>query len=134
MELGEAMIVAGIGCKKGSSEQAVMDAITTALAAHKLNLSALDALATAGVKANEAAIFEAARRFGLGVKVVDDLSLRSSADRCATHSEKSLAFSGVPSLSEAAALAAAGNGATLLGPRLVQNGVTCALARSGEPK
>jgi cobalt-precorrin 5A hydrolase len=49
-----------------------------------------------------------------------------------THSELSLALAGVPSVSEAAALAAAGAGARLYGPRIVVGPVTCALATSGD--
>jgi cobalt-precorrin 5A hydrolase len=47
-----------------------------------------------------------------------------------THSELSQTVAGVPSVSEAAALAAAGDGARLLGPRIVVGPVTCALATS----
>jgi hypothetical protein len=49
-----------------------------------------------------------------------------------THSELSQALAGVPSVSEAAALGAAGDGARLLGPRTVAGPVTCALAISGD--
>ncbi|NGO50535.1 cobalamin biosynthesis protein [Mesorhizobium camelthorni] len=49
-----------------------------------------------------------------------------------THSARSQAVAGSPSVSEAAALAAAGEGARLLGPRIVVGQVTCALATSGD--
>jgi len=39
---------------------------------------------------------------------------------------------GVPSVSETAALAAAGEGVRLLGPRIVVGPVTCAIAISGD--
>ncbi len=45
-----------------------------------------------------------------------------------TRSERSLAVAGVASVSEHAALAAAGDGARLLGPRTALGHVTCALA------
>ena len=45
-----------------------------------------------------------------------------------TMSEGSLAAAGTPSVSEAAALAAAGEGARLAGPRIVVDAVTCAIA------
>ncbi len=49
-----------------------------------------------------------------------------------THSKRSPPRAGVPSVSEAAALVAAGEGARLLGPRIVVGPVTCALAISGD--
>ncbi|MBA3448684.1 MAG: cobalamin biosynthesis protein, partial [Pseudaminobacter sp.] len=49
-----------------------------------------------------------------------------------SYSDLSLALAGTPSVSETAALAAAGQGARLLGPRLVLGSVTCALATNGD--
>ena len=48
-----------------------------------------------------------------------------------TASTLSLALAGVPSVSEAAALAAVGEGARLAGPRLATGRVTCAIAFGG---
>ncbi|MGC4023883.1 MAG: cobalamin biosynthesis protein [Mesorhizobium sp.] len=62
-------------------------------------------------------------------RLVND-ALRSVSARCLTHSQKSIDVTGAASLSEAAALAVAGDSARLLGPRFVQDGVTCALAKS----
>jgi cobalt-precorrin 5A hydrolase len=45
-----------------------------------------------------------------------------------THSNLSQALAGTPSVSETAALAAAGSGARLAGPRLAVGRVTCAIA------
>lgn len=125
------MIVAGIGSRKGASEREVLEAINAALATQHLDLAALSALATGGVKRAEKAISDAAQRLGLPLHIVEDGALQSTADRCLTVSERSLAWSGSPSLSEAAALATAGDGARLLGARLVHGSVTCALAQSG---
>ncbi|MDX8497511.1 cobalamin biosynthesis protein [Mesorhizobium sp. VK4C] len=48
-----------------------------------------------------------------------------------SHSDFSQAHAGTPSVSEASALAAAGKGAKLLGPRTVLGAVTCAIALGG---
>ncbi|XIK08888.1 cobalamin biosynthesis protein [Mesorhizobium sp. AaZ16] len=56
----------------------------------------------------------------------------SAAANTLTHSARSQAVAGTPSVAEAAALAAAGEGARLLGPRIVVGPVTCALATSGD--
>lgn len=126
------MIVAGIGSRKGVSEEQVVNAIRTALAQYDLDPSRIDGLATATLKRQEAAIFSAARTLGLPVTIVDDDILAAAGARVPSHSQLSLALAGAPSVSEAAALAAAGEGARLLGPRLLLDSVTCAIAISGD--
>ena len=49
-----------------------------------------------------------------------------------SHSDLSQELAGTPSVSEASALAVAGAGAKLLGPRTVLGSVTCAIAISGD--
>jgi cobalt-precorrin 5A hydrolase len=71
MDLGEAMMVAGIGSRKGVSVEDVLAAIETALEAHGLPMTALSALATIEFKRNEEAIFAAGRELNLPVIVVD---------------------------------------------------------------
>ncbi|NGN40877.1 cobalamin biosynthesis protein [Mesorhizobium sp. CGMCC 1.15528] len=126
------MIVAGIGSRKGVSEQQVLDAISATLAEHKIEASQLDAIATAQLKQHEEAIFSAGRKLGLEVLIVGDAELAEAGKSTSSHSELSLTLTGAPSVSEAAALAAAGENARLLGPRHVLASVTCALAQSGD--
>jgi cobalt-precorrin 5A hydrolase len=57
--------------------------------------------------------------------------MKAASDRTETRSARVLALMGVPTVAEAAALAAAGPAARLLGPRLVVGAATCALAASG---
>lgn len=124
------MIVAGIGCRKGSSATAVLDAISHALTLHGLQPEALDRLASGEIKRDEPGIQTAARDLSLPLDIVNDDALGAVKHRCLTHSPKSIEATNAPSLSEAAALAAAGQSAELLGPRIARHGVTCALARS----
>ena len=126
------MIFAGIGSRKGVSEQQVLDAIRTALAKHQLDLSSLGGLATASLKRDEIAIQSAARQLGLPLIIIGDAELARAGTDTPSRSELSLALTGVASVSEAAALAAVGEGARLLGPRLLLDSVSCALAISGE--
>jgi cobalt-precorrin 5A hydrolase len=127
MVLGEAVTVAGLGCRRGVTAAEVLDAIDAARAAH--GGPALVALATLSAKRDEPALADVAGRLGLPLLIVapgDDgrLRTRSAASRAAT---------GAGSASEAAALAAAGPEARLLGPRLVVGRVTCALAVGPAP-
>jgi cobalt-precorrin 5A hydrolase len=132
MELGQAMMVAGIGSRKGVSARDVLAAIETALEAHGLAMTALSALATASLKHDEPAIFSAGRELALPVIVVEDAALAAASPRTISRSDLSQARAGTPSVSEASALAAAGKGAKLLGPRTVLGPVTCAIAISGD--
>jgi cobalt-precorrin 5A hydrolase len=68
----------------------------------------------------------------LKIAVVAQADLVSAGARTLTRSERVLAMTGVPSVSEAAALAAAGPGARLLAPRVAVGPATCALAITGE--
>lgn len=126
------MIIAGIGSRKGVSEQQVLDAISATLAEYQIKASQLDAIATARLKQHEEAIFSAGRKLGLEVLVIGDVELAEAGKKTSSRSDLSLTLTGAPSVSEAAALAAAGQGARLLGPRRVLESVTCALAQSGD--
>jgi len=125
------MIVAGIGSRKGVTASDVRAAIETALEAHGLAMTALSALATGEIKRDEQAIFLAGRDLDLPVLVISDDALQAVSSSTISRSEVSHAQAGTPSVSEASALAAAGRGAELLGPRTVLGSVTCAIALGG---
>jgi cobalt-precorrin 5A hydrolase len=55
-------------------------------------------------------------------------TLKAAADLCVTHSEKSMKVYGIPSVAEAAALAAAGPGARLLISRFCGRNTTASIA------
>jgi cobalt-precorrin 5A hydrolase len=131
MVVGKAMMVAGIGCRKGVSAAEIQAALEAALSACGIAAASLSALATAKQKEHEAAIFTAGETLGLPVLLVDRAALRAVSLRALTTSRPSLAATGSPSVSETAALAAAGQHARLLGPRTVLGPVTCAIAASG---
>ena len=126
------MIVAGVGCRRGAAAPDVEAAIRAALARAGIASDALDAIATIAAKQSEAGIEVAAAKLGVTVVVVSEAELNAAADRTETRSERVLALVGVPSVAEAAALAAAGPSARLIGPRLVIGTATCALAASGD--
>jgi cobalt-precorrin 5A hydrolase len=177
MELGEAVIVAGIGSRKGVSAAEVIAAVETALKEYGLEMGALTALATTEFKREEAGIFEAGEMLGLRVVVVTpaeglpsspplggevvseanrrggelpaqriekspspsranalDTSPPKGGEERSLSGARSLEVAGVASVSEAAALATAGEGARLAGPRIAVGPVTCAIAfGGGEP-
>jgi len=120
MGMGEAVTVAGIGCRRGVSVAAVLAAVEAARGGRRL-----DALATVPAKRGEPALAEAARRLGLPLVVG---AVADGDPRLLSRSAASRATTGSGSASEAAALAAAGPGARLVGPRLAVGPVTCAIA------
>jgi cobalt-precorrin 5A hydrolase len=125
------MIVAGVGCRRGAPAPDIEAAIHAALAQAGVASAALDVIATAAAKQNEAGIETAAANFGVSVVIVSDAALQAAGDRTETKSQRVLELTGVPSVAEAAALAAAGPSARLITPRLVIGSATCALAASG---
>jgi len=122
------MIVAGVGCRLGAPAPDIETAIRTALQSAGIAADALDAIATAQAKGAEAGIAVAAEKLGVRVVLVPEAELKVASARTTTRSERVLALTGVPSVAEAAALAAAGPSARLVSPRLVIGAVTCALA------
>jgi cobalt-precorrin 5A hydrolase len=128
MGVGEAVIVAGIGCRKGATQAQIEAALNAALERAGRPLAKIDLLATSAAKRNEASIVAAAAARKLPLKVVNQADLEAASARGKTWSQRVLALAGVPSVAEAAALAAAGPEAQLILPRVVVGPVTCALA------
>ncbi|MEQ1942942.1 cobalamin biosynthesis protein [Mesorhizobium sp. VNQ89] len=127
------MIVAGIGSRKGVSAAEVVVAVDLALADHALHRSGLAMLATASLKGNEPGIIAASGMMNLPLILIDQKALEDVSAATLTKSAASMATANTPSVSEAAALAAAGQGARLAGPRIIVGSVTCAIAFGAEP-
>jgi cobalt-precorrin 5A hydrolase len=132
MGLDQAMIVAGIGCKAGASAREIEAAIGAALSQAGVDNGTLGLIATSSAKAGETGLAAAATDRGLKIVFVPQADLEAAGVRTLTRSERVLEIFGVPSVSEAAALAAAGPGARLLGPRVAVGPATCALAVTGD--
>jgi cobalt-precorrin 5A hydrolase len=122
--MGQTMIVAGIGCRKGVSTEAVIAALAQVEQAHGVKI---DFIATAPLKADEPALLDAATRLNMAFVVVAQADFEKAAARTLTRSDASIKHSGSPSVSEAAALAALGESSRLMGPRVVVGDVTVAL-------
>jgi cobalt-precorrin 5A hydrolase len=131
MDVGEAMIVAGIGCRKGAAAAAIEAAIEAALTRAGLAADALALIATSAAKGKEAGITDAAARLGVPLVLLAQSDLEAAGNRAETRSERVVALTGVPSLAEAAALAAAGPASKLLARRVAVGPATCALAGTG---
>jgi cobalt-precorrin 5A hydrolase len=123
---GDAVIAAGFGFRAAATADSLADALARAGGGPAV-------LATAEDKARTPAFRDFARRLGLPVLGIDADAL--AAQPTLTQSQVSRTARATGSVAEAAALAAAGPGARLLGPRVVSRDgmATCALAQ-GNPK
>ncbi len=119
------MIVAGLGFRDSASEASLTDALSRVGGAPQ-------ALATAQAKADHPALRALADRLGLTVIAIPPEVL--TAQRTQTRSTASLEAYGTGSVAEAAALAAAGEGALLLTARVISADqmATCALATKAQ--
>jgi len=126
------MIVAGLGCRRKTPPEGVEAALLLACKEAGIELATVTALATGTIKEDEPGILELAARLGLPLHIVADDDLTAAEPRTRTVSQHSLARTVSPSLSEAAALAAAGPASELIVARVIAEGATCALARPGE--
>jgi cobalt-precorrin 5A hydrolase len=122
------MIVAGIGCKRGTSSEEIVSLISAVLASHDIAREKLDAIATETLKADEAGMAGAAQQLSVRLVRCGLADLDGMADQIVTHSARVQAIKGVPSIAEASALFAAGHHARLLGARVAAANVTCAIA------
>jgi cobalt-precorrin 5A hydrolase len=134
MGLGEAMIVAGIGCRKAILAAQVESAIEAALRHNQIEGHRLDVIAVPAVKGREAGIVAAAAARGVLLVLIAQDALEEAGLRTLTRSARSMDTLNVQSVAEAAALAAAGPNSRLLAPRLAIGPVTCALAEGEVPR
>ena len=125
------MIIAGLGCRKGSSIDELLSALDAACAQARISRESVAALATGEIKREEPGILQLAEQLGLPLHIVGDDALMEVEPKTKTVSRHSLAKTLSSSLSEAAALAVAGETSEIIVPRLISQGATCALAASG---
>lgn len=128
MGMGEAMIIAGVGTRKGVEAAEVVALIERALAEARIDASLLSAIATAAAKADEPGIVAAAAALNLRLLPISNAVMQAEGGGV-TESSCSARLFGVSSVSEAAALAAAGKGSELILPRIKSAKATCALAK-----
>ena len=121
------MIVAGIGTRKGVDAAEVVALIERALAEARIDAALLTAIATAAGKAEEPGIVAAAAQLGLRLLPMSTEAMQAGEGGI-TDSSCSARLFGVSSVSEASALAAAGQGSVLILPRIKSASATCALA------
>lgn len=126
----EIMIAIGIGCRSGTSKEAILALVTEART--RIVEDEVPALFTYEGKRNEDGLTAAAQALSLSLTYLSREALQAMADKIMTRSEAAEKALGIPSVAEAAALAGCGAGAQLRVPRMTGDGVTCAIATSAQ--
>ncbi len=125
------IVAIGVGCRAGVAGEAIAALARRALGEAGAPEGALR-MFTLDAKADEPGLIEAARLLGVKLAPLPLAALNAQAKRILTPSAAARSRFGAFNIAEAAALAGAGEGGRLLGPRLAGNGATCAVALSRE--
>ena len=124
-------VVAGVGCTRGTSGEALVAAVKAALSEAGLHPAALRALASVRAKQNEPGVFAAAEELEVPPAFASDDDVEAAMAAHALLENPWVRQNvGVGGAAEPAALWAAGEGATLIFPKRAGGGVTVALARA----
>jgi cobalt-precorrin 5A hydrolase len=127
------IVAIGVGCRAGVVGEAIAALARRALAETGAPEGDLR-MFTLAAKADEPGLIEAARLLDAKLMALPLGALDAQAERILTPSAAAQVRFGAPNIAEAAALAGAGEGGRLLGPRLAADGATCAIALSvGRP-
>jgi len=123
-------VAVGMGCERGVAVEVVWTALHQALADAGVPLSAITHIGTLDRKADEAALQRVAADLGVPLRSFSAEQLEQWRPWLLTPSERVYRLVGCHGVAEAAALAAIGSGAQLLGPKWTFQRVTCAFAKS----
>ncbi len=121
-------LTVGVGCERGCEPDEVADLVRTTLQTNNLSEASVACFATVDLKEDELAISQ------LGdVRYFTTAELNNMSGKVARPSAVVMAEIGTPSVAEAAALAAAGDGAELIVLKQKSKRATCAVAMSPAP-
>ncbi len=124
-------IAIGVGFRKACSSETLVSLVRRARAlavAERAWSAACPAVLATIAEKDRPVLRDAAAELGLSVVVLPKQALDATSDRTTVVSETAEACLGIPSVAEAAALAAAGPGSTLIVPRISVSDATCAIA------
>lgn len=127
LRLRPRVLVAGLGCHRGTPARAILAFITQVFQAAGLSLGCLRALATVAARRNEPGLKEAARHLGVELLWFTPAELKEVA--VPNPSPHPVRHVGTPSVAEAAAVKAAAG--RLLLPKQKGANLTLAVARAG---
>ena len=128
-----ATLVLGMGCERSADSAEAINLAEKLLCENSLSSRSLAAIATIDIKADETAIHEVARHFGVPARFFTAAELEAEAARLANPSDVVFAETGCHGVAEGAALALAGRYSDLIVPKQRSARVTAAIARAANP-
>ncbi|MEP3347300.1 MAG: precorrin-3B C(17)-methyltransferase [Litoreibacter sp.] len=126
-------VTLGVGCARNCAPEELHDLVTKTLSDANIAPAALKAIYTLDLKADEPAVHALSRAFDIPVRVFDAEALEAETPRLKNPSDVVFAEVGTHGVSEAAALAGAGDDATLVAPKQKTKNATCAVALAPAP-
>ncbi len=120
------VLFAGVGCKRGTTAESILETLHRVLHAHGLASASLVCLASVDAKRQEPGLNAAAAKLGLPVRFFPPAVLKTLP--VTSPSPKAAAVFGIQGVCEPAALAVAGENARLLAPKTTGDGCTVAIA------
>ncbi|SHF30880.1 cobalt-precorrin 5A hydrolase / precorrin-3B C17-methyltransferase [Litoreibacter ascidiaceicola] len=123
----------GVGCARNCAPEELHDLVMKTLIEANIAPAALKAIYTLDLKADEPAVHALSRALDIPVRVFDAATLEAETPRLQNPSDVVFAEVGTHGVSEAAALAGAGDTATLIAPKHKTKNATCAVALAPQP-
>src|SRR4051794_21731931 len=120
-------VIAGIGCRAGCPAEDIVALVRQASASAGAPVTAL---AAAAFKAGEPGLHRAAITLGVPLLLIGRDRLDAVQKLCPTHSAPATRATGIASVAEGSALAAAGSDGRLILPLIAGPRATCALAEA----
>ena len=123
----------GVGCERGVAASELADLVERALAGAELSILSLAGVFSVDLKMDEPAVHALADALGLPARFFDPPTLEALTPRLANPSETVFREVGCHGVSEAAALAAAGEHGVLRVAKTKSKRATCAVAEAPSP-
>lgn len=123
-------LAVGVGCERDTDPAEVIDLVQRTLAGANLTSDSVAAVVSLDLKSDEPAVHAVADALGCGARFFDAATLEAITPRLANPSEAVYAAVGCHGVAEGAALAAAGDGGSLVVEKQKSARATCAVARS----
>ena len=125
-------MVIGAGCARGCTAQELSDLFHNAIQAAEIDPAMISAIGSLDLKADEPAMLSLAKQLNVPFRVFDKATLATFSDKVTDPSDIVEAEVGTPSVSEASALALAGEGAELVVTKVKSANATIAIAKMAQ--
>ena len=126
-------LVVGVGCERGLDGSHLIELIQKVIDDNNLAPESVACLASIDLKADEEAMHQAARHFGVPVRFHTAEGLEAETPRLANPSDVVFNEVGCHGVAEGAALASVGTDGSLLVPKVKTDKATCAIGLAASP-